>query len=114
VKLVKKGENPMSKDNLTLVTILGGLSAIAGFIMLFFSVYFGTASADAWLFNRGGADTGYYHVIVKGYINTYLVGGSILFVMGVLAIVLGYHQLQLKKSSNLHVDESTQDREDAH
>ncbi|MCA1060195.1 hypothetical protein LCL96_14750 [Rossellomorea aquimaris] len=97
----------MSKDNLNLIIILGVLSAIAGFIMLFFCVYFGTAKADAWLFNRGGADPEYYNVIVKGYINTFLVGGSILSVIGVLAIVLGYHQLQYKKSSDSHLDESS-------
>lgn len=101
----------MSKDNLTLVIILGILSTIAGFIMLFFNVYFGTASAEAWLINNG-SDALNYNVILKGYINTYLVGGSILFVMGVLAIVFGYHQLQLKKSSDSQLDESIQDREE--
>ena len=79
--------------------------------MLFFNVYFGTASAEAWLINNG-SDALNYNVILKGYINTYLVGGSILFVMGVLAIVFGYHQLQLKKSSDSQLDESIQDREE--
>ncbi|KPL58484.1 hypothetical protein [Rossellomorea vietnamensis] len=96
----------MSKDNLTLVIILGILSTIAGFIMLFFNVYFGTASAETWLINKGSGGQ-HYNVIVKGYINTFLVGGSILFVMGVLAIVLGYHQLQLKKGIESQLDESS-------
>ena len=102
----------MSKDNLTTVITLGILSAIAGIIMLFFNVYFGTASAEAWLINNGSGGPEYYNVIVKGYINTYLVGGSILFVMGVLATVFGYHQLELKKVSDSHLDESIQDREE--
>ncbi|WP_406687916.1 hypothetical protein [Rossellomorea vietnamensis] len=102
----------MSKDNLTLVIILGILSTMAGFIMFFFNVYFGTATAEAQFFNNGIGGPEYYNVILKGYINTYLVGGSILFVMGVLAIVLGYHQLQLKKVSDSHLDESIQDREE--
>ncbi|CAN7546975.1 hypothetical protein [Rossellomorea sp. LjRoot5] len=101
----------MSKDNLTLVIILGILSTIVGFIMFFFNVYFGTATAKAQLFNNG-SDALNYNVILKGYINTYLVGGSILFVMGALAIVLGYHQLQLKKVSDSQLDESIQDREE--
>lgn len=101
----------MSKDNLNLIIILGVLSAIAGFIMLFFCVYFGTATAEA--IHHGGGGPGYYNIIVKGYINTYLVGGSILFVMGVPAIVFGYHHFQLKKSRDLNesggsnVDRST-------
>lgn len=80
--------------------------------MFFFNVYFGTATAEAQFFNNGIGGPEYYNVILKGYINTYLVGGSILFVMGVLAIVLGYHQLQLKKVSDSHLDESIQDREE--
>ncbi|MEI2665760.1 hypothetical protein [Rossellomorea sp. LJF3] len=102
----------MTKDNLTLVIILGILSTMVGFIMFFFNVYFGTATAEAQFFNNGIGGPEYYKVILKGYINTYLVGGSILFVMGVLAIVLGYHQLQLKKVSDSHLDESIQDREE--
>jgi hypothetical protein len=92
-----KGGDPMSKDHLTLVILLGALSAIAGFIMLFFNVYFGTSRAEAWIFNRGGGDLEYYHLVVEGYINTFLVGGSILFVMGMVAVVFGYHQLHGKK-----------------
>lgn len=64
------------------------------------------------LFNNG-SDALNYNVILKGYINTYLVGGSILFVMGVLAIGLGYHQLQLKIVSDSQLGESIQDREEA-
>lgn len=87
----------MSKDYLTNVIILGAALVIAGFIMLFFNVYFGTSSADAWLASRGEADTGYYHLVIRGYMNTFLVGGGILFVMGLVAVFWGYHQLQVKK-----------------
>ena len=90
----------MSKDHLTLIIILGILSTAAGFIMVFFNVYFGISRADEWLARRGEADTGYFHIVVEGYMNTFLVGGSLLFVMGVLAIVFGYHHLQLKEGSN--------------
>ncbi|RBP06214.1 hypothetical protein [Rossellomorea aquimaris] len=90
----------MSKDYLTNVISLGVVLAIAGFIMLFFNVYFGTSSADAWLAGRGEADMGYYHLVIRGYMNTFLVGGGILFVMGLVPVFWGYHQLQLIKESD--------------
>jgi hypothetical protein len=93
------GGDSMAKDQLILVIISGFLVGIAGFVMLFFNVYFATTGADAWLANRGGADTGLFHIVVKGYMNTFLVGGGILFVMGMVAVVLGYHQLQVKRLS---------------
>ncbi|PFA62822.1 hypothetical protein CN378_17410 [Bacillus sp. AFS015802] len=90
----------MSKDHSILVVILGALSGIVGFIMLFFNVYFGTSRADAWLASRGGADTGFYHIVVKGYMNTFLVGGALMALLGMVAVVWGYHLLQVNSSSD--------------
>jgi hypothetical protein len=87
----------MSKDNLIGLIIVGSLLGIGGFVMIFFSVNFGTSLADSWLMRRGGADTGYYHIIVNSYINNFLVAGSILFGFGLLMVALTYYRLQIIK-----------------
>ena len=87
----------MTKDKVIGVIILGSIVGISGFVMLFSSVHFGTLSAENWLIKQGGADTGYYNIIVKSYITNFIVGGGILFACGLAITSLGYCKLQLIK-----------------
>ena len=61
----------MTKDKLKGLIFLGSLIGIVGFILLFFSVHFGTYFAEDWLSKQGGVDTSLYLIIVEGYINNF-------------------------------------------
>ena len=73
--------------------ITSTLFALLGVILIAFSVKFGTSNADAWLASRGGADTAYYHLIVKSYINNFLVSGSILLGFGLVSSAFIYYKM---------------------
>lgn len=83
----------MITDKLKGIIIVGFLLSIVGIILLFFSVNFGTSLADNWLAKQGGADTSYYHIVTKGYINTFLVAGSILLGVGLFTIITFYFKI---------------------
>ncbi|MDP4552814.1 hypothetical protein Q9251_18200 [Alkalihalobacillus macyae] len=92
----------MNKDKLIGLVVWGSIIGISGFVMLFFSVHFGTSIAENWLIKQGGADTGYYNIIVKSSINNFLVGGGILFAFGLAINLITYFKLQsIKDKSNL-------------
>ncbi|WP_273854064.1 hypothetical protein [Guptibacillus spartinae] len=90
----------MNRDKLKGLVIWGSIIGISGFVMLFFSVYFGTLIAENWLIKQGGADTGYYNIIMKSYINNFLVGGGILFTFGIAINSVAYYKLQLIKEKS--------------
>lgn len=73
--------------------IISALLVLLGIILIAFSVKFGTSNADAWLASRGGADTAYYHLIVKSYINNFLVSGSILLGLGLVGSAFFYYKM---------------------
>ncbi|NEU31322.1 hypothetical protein GN156_11095 [bacterium LRH843] len=83
------------KDILIGFILLGSILGIGGFVMIFFSVIFGTSIAEFWLSRQGGADTAYYNMIVDGYIRSFLVAGGILFGFGLLTMVLTCYKLKL-------------------
>ena len=83
----------MTKDKLKGLIFLGSLIGIAGFILLFFSVHFGTYFAEDWLSKQGGVDTSLYLIIVEGYINNFLSAGSILFGIGLLTVIYAYNTM---------------------
>jgi hypothetical protein len=87
----------MSKDNLMGLIIVGSLLGVGGFIMIFFSVTFGTSLAESWLMRRGGADTAYYHIIMNSYINNFLVVGGIFLSIGLLIVAFIYYKLLIIK-----------------
>jgi hypothetical protein len=69
--------------------------------MLFFSVNFGTSLAEEWLVKQGGENTKVNNIIVKSYINTFLVAGSILFAFGLLINGFTYYKLQTIKMKSI-------------
>ncbi|MBT2682151.1 hypothetical protein [Bacillus sp. ISL-37] len=83
----------MTKEKLQGFAIISALLALIGVIFIMFSVEFGTSQADSWLASRGGADTAYYHLIVKSYINNFLVSGSILLGFGLVSTVFFYFKM---------------------
>jgi hypothetical protein len=83
----------MTKEKLQGFAIISALLILLGIILIAFSVKFGTSNADAWLASRGGADTAYYHLIVKSYINNFLVSGSILLGFGLVSTVFFYFKM---------------------
>ena len=87
----------MSKDNLMGLIIVGSLLGVGGFIMIFFSVTFGTSLAESCLMRQGGADTAYYHIIMNSYINNSLVVGGIFLSIGLLIVAFIYYKLLIIK-----------------
>ena len=81
------------KERLQGFVIIGGIFSLLGVILTFFSVSFGTSMADSWLASRGGADTGYYHLMVTSYINSFLVAGGVLLGFGLMLTGLGAYKL---------------------
>ncbi|MFA9560141.1 hypothetical protein ACERII_22760 [Evansella sp. AB-rgal1] len=79
----------MKKENFM---ILGSILTVTGFILLFFSTNFGTSIANSWLHQQGGADTSMYHLMIKSYINNFLVTGGILFGIGLSTVIIACFQ----------------------
>jgi hypothetical protein len=80
----------MTKDNLYRFVTIGSTLTVIGFILLFFSTYFGTSMADNWLMEQGGVDTALFHLRLESYINNFLVSGGILFGIGLFTLLLTY------------------------
>lgn len=82
----------MSKDHIKACNIISILSIIAGFILMFSSVSFGTSMGDSWLMKQseGIADTSRYNMIVKTYITNFVIIGSISLSAGLLLTMLTY------------------------
>ncbi|MDQ6600818.1 hypothetical protein [Bacillus salipaludis] len=91
----------MSKEKLISLIVVGFILVIGGLVMIFSSVNFGTSFADSWLTGRGGADTGIYQIILKSYINNFLVAGGILFGFGMMIVVLIYYKFQNTNGENI-------------
>jgi len=66
---------------------LGSFITVIGFFLLIFNVSWGLSLADNWLAKRGGADTSLYLLVIEGYTNMFLAAGSILFGIGLVAIL---------------------------
>jgi hypothetical protein len=49
---------------------------------------------------RGGADTGLYHIVIKGNIQKFLVAGSVLFTIGLLTSIVGFYISAVLKINN--------------
>jgi hypothetical protein len=81
------------KEKLQGFVMIGALFSLVGVILTFFSVSFGTSMADSWLASRGGADTGYYHLIVTSYINSFLVAGAVILGFGLMLTSLAAFKL---------------------
>ncbi|MFP3511827.1 hypothetical protein SB775_19690 [Peribacillus sp. SIMBA_075] len=86
------------------LSIISSLLAIAGLVLMFSSISFGTTLGDSWVLNHGNgvADTGQYNMIVKTYINNFVITGSILFSAGLLTAIFTYFTSVLfgKKENN--------------
>jgi ABC-type sugar transport system permease subunit len=83
----------MTKDKLKRLILFGSLMTAIGFILLFFSVNFGTSLAENWLLKQGGADTSTYLIVIEGYIKNFLAAGSILFGSGIATITFAYYKI---------------------
>ncbi|WP_175987493.1 hypothetical protein [Bacillus sp. Marseille-Q1617] len=88
----------MQKENWQGLMIIGWVAAAAGGMMLFLSGKFGLAAGERWLADRGGADTGLYHLVIEGYIHAFLAAGSIFLSFGLILIVLTYYKIRMFKS----------------
>ncbi|MDQ0246154.1 hypothetical protein J2S09_003741 [Bacillus fengqiuensis] len=82
----------MSNEHIKGLSIMSSLLAIAGLVLMFSSISFGTSLGDAWLLNQadGVADSNRYNMIVETYKNNFVIIGSILFGAGVLTAILSY------------------------
>jgi hypothetical protein len=90
--------NMTKNRSYTCLSIISSLLVIAGLILVFLSINFGTSLADSWVINEGGSvDTNQYNIILKSHINNFLIIGSILFGSGLLAAIYTYFSFLLRK-----------------
>ncbi|TGB03651.1 hypothetical protein [Halobacillus salinus] len=83
----------MTRKDLKGLIALASILAVIGFILMFFSVDFGTSLAGNWLAQRGGVETSIYLIAVEGYIENFLVSGSILFGIALAVVTFSYYKL---------------------
>ncbi|MBE4909956.1 hypothetical protein IMZ08_18120 [Bacillus luteolus] len=87
----------MTNNNLIRFITIGSILTIVGFILLFFSTYFGTSMAENWLMKQGGADTALFHIMIESYITNFVVAGGILLGIGlVTTLVTSFMILNVK------------------
>ncbi|MFC3882018.1 hypothetical protein ACFOU2_00135 [Bacillus songklensis] len=82
----------MLNEHIKGLSIISSLLAIAGLVLMFSSISFGTSLGNSWLLNQedGVADTSQYNMIVETYKNNFVIIGSILFGAGLLTAILTY------------------------
>ncbi|AJD89582.1 hypothetical protein JMA_02650 [Jeotgalibacillus malaysiensis] len=83
----------MTREKLNGLIIFSIAITVIGLILLFFSVSFGTSLGENWLFQRGGADTAMYHLVIESYIQNFLVAGGVLFGIGLVTTIFSYYKL---------------------
>ena len=83
----------MTKEKLKIFVVLGSLLTAIGFILLFFSVNFGTLRAENWIIKEGSMETATYLVLIEGNINNFLAAGSILFGIGIATLLFAYYKM---------------------
>ena len=79
--------------------ILSILFILIGLILLFGSANFGISLTEGWLSQQGDneIDITLYEMRAKGYVNSFLAAGSILFACGIATItILLYKTLKIK------------------
>lgn len=83
----------MSHEHFKGLNIISSLIIIAGLVLMFLSVSFGTALGDSWLSSQedGIADTNHYLMVIETYKNNFVIIGSILFGVGVLSALSTYY-----------------------
>lgn len=86
------GGEKLSQEQIKGFMILSSLIAVAGLVLMFASISIGTALGDSWLINQpdGIADTSQYNMIMETYITNFVIIGSILFAVGIVADVVIY------------------------
>jgi hypothetical protein len=83
----------MINEKLKGLVAVGSLLAGIGCIFLFFSSNIGISFAEIWLIRHDGVDISIYKLVQKGYINSFLCAGSILFGIGVITIIFAYYKM---------------------
>ncbi|GIN89214.1 hypothetical protein J6TS1_11500 [Siminovitchia terrae] len=82
----------MLKEHIKGLGVISSLLAIAGLVLMFSSIFFGTSLGESWLLNQedGVADTSQYMMVIETYKNNFVIAGSILFGVGLLTAILTY------------------------
>ncbi|WP_404406900.1 hypothetical protein [Jeotgalibacillus malaysiensis] len=83
----------MTREKLNGLIIFSITITVIGFVLLFFSVSFGTSLAENWLFQRGEADTAMYLIIIESYIQNFIVAGGVLFGIGLATMTIFYYKI---------------------
>lgn len=91
--MISEGSVAGMKERLQGFAFIGALLILLGLILTFFSVNFGTSMADSRLASLGGADTGYYHIMIKSYINAFLVAGGVVLGFGLIITSLATYKI---------------------
>lgn len=79
----------MIKEHIKRLNVISAILAIAGLVLMFSSVSFGTSLGDSWLSNQmgGEAAASKYNLIVKTFINNFVILVGILFGAGILTAI---------------------------
>lgn len=82
----------MLKEHIIKLGVISSLLIIAGVVLMFSSVSFGTSLGESWLINQedGIADTSQYMMVIETYTSNFAVIGSIFFATGLLTAILTY------------------------
>lgn len=83
----------MTREKLNGLIIFSITITVIGFVLLFFSVSFGTSLAENWLVQRGSADTAMYLIIIESYIQNFIVAGGVLFGIGLVTMTIFYYKI---------------------
>lgn len=78
----------MLKEHIKGLGVISSLLAIAGLVLMFSSIFFGTSLGESWLLNQ--EDGGQYMMVIETYKNNFVIAGSILFGVGLLTAILTY------------------------
>ena len=99
-----RGGIRLIKEHIKGLIIISSLLTIAGLVLMFSSISFGTSLGSSWLLNQedGIADTSEYDMVVETHKNNFVIAGSILFGTGLLTAILTYFTSLLfeKKENN--------------
>ncbi|MDM5339538.1 hypothetical protein QUF84_20265 [Fictibacillus enclensis] len=76
--------------NFTNTLTTGLMVSLLGIILLFNSMTFGDSLATSWLTDQGGSDPDHFNIILKSYINIFIILGSVLFAFGLFFISFSF------------------------
>ncbi|MDN4526618.1 hypothetical protein [Fictibacillus fluitans] len=86
--------------NFTNTLTAGLMAGLIGIILLFNSTTFGDSLAADWLTDQGGSNPDHLNIILKSYINIFIILGSLLFAFGLFFISFSFIKFGRQQSAD--------------